>query len=225
MGTCFKTWNRVRANSFNSAATVKYVQIIFSYKLVISVHSETLLSRTWFMELLCDLFWFGLFDFFFTFKTSPQLLQLLTLSAEMFYGLQNYGWVDNDRIWVTHSLKKLFDETRSKKISSFRLVDLFFYVSHRWHYHSAFNWWESVKWKKDGRTDRGQKKTTTKKKPWGAFVTLCEASLLYASLVSQAGLLFILMLPLPLGSGARVPGASGAMQNMACAQHCPLSAC
>lgn len=40
-----------------------------------------------------------------------------------------------------------------------------------------------------------------------------------------SGLLLIHMLPLPLGSGARVPGASGATQNMACAQHGPLSAC
>ena len=79
--------------------------------------------------------------------------------------------------------------------------------------------------RKMGGLTEGKKKQQQKKKPWGAFVTLCEASLLYASLVSQAGLLFILMLPLPLGSGARVPGASGAMQNMACAQHCPLSAC
>uniref|UniRef100_A0A669EPF5 Tenascin Cb n=1 Tax=Oreochromis niloticus TaxID=8128 RepID=A0A669EPF5_ORENI len=39
----------------------------------------------------------------------------------------------------------------------------------------------------------------------------------------KPGLHFILMLPLPLGSGARVPGASGATQNMACAQHGPLS--
>lgn len=54
------------------------------------------------------------------------------------------------------------------------------------------------------------------------LLSLCVRPLFCMHPQFPHGLFFILMLPLPLGSGANVPGVSEATQNMAWAQHWPI---
>lgn len=123
---------------------------------------------------------------------------------------------------LTVNLWNHSDETRRSRIASFGL--LFFNVSISsgiiiQHFTDED---QSSGRKMGGLTEDKKKKKTTLRRfchfVWGLSSVCIPSS-------PKPGLLFILMLPLPLGSGARVPGASGATQNMACAQHGPLSAC
>lgn len=97
----------------------------------------------------------------------------------------------------------------------------FFFLSEHLfqHYHSVFIDEDQSSGSKIGGLT-GEKNTLRRfcRFLWG-FSSVCMPS------TPKPGRLFILMLPFPLGSGARVPGASGPTQNMACSQHGPLSAC